>query len=67
MNWRLKFVSLLTRRISNWSSGEQTCKKSGHESTLKLGGFSRERGSIHESTLELEEGMMDCEVYAVHG
>ncbi len=72
----MKFVNLLTRRIGNWSSGKQTCKKSGHESTLKVGHestFSRERGKgplcncIHESTLELEEVMMDCEGYPVHG
>jgi hypothetical protein len=52
------------------------CKKSGHESALKVGrksAFSRKRGKgslcncIHESTLEMEEVMMDCEVYAVHG
>jgi hypothetical protein len=42
------------------------CKKNGHESALIVG-----KGSlgncIHESTLEMEEVMMDCEVYAVHG
>ncbi len=52
------------------------CKESGHESALTVGHkptSSRKRGKgslcncIHESTLEMEEVMMDCEVYAVHG